>query len=130
MKKRIFNSIIFTSLIFTTLILIIKVLDLIKFKCFYRYILGIYCAGCGSTRMFKSILKLDMYQAFRYNPLMFILTILGFIYLIINMILYIKHKKLIKLTLKHILIIVFILLIYMILRNIPNFEYLLPTKVR
>lgn len=130
MKKRILNSILFTLLTFICITLFVKILELINFKCFYEDLFGIACAGCGATRMFKSILKLDIYQAFRYNPLMFILTILGFIYFIINIILYIKGKKLIKLSFKFIFIIIIILLIYMFLRNLPGFEYLLPTKIK
>jgi len=29
---------------------------------------GIYCMGCGGTRAFKALLRLDVWEAFRYNP--------------------------------------------------------------
>ena len=41
--------------------------------CPINYVTGLYCPGCGITRMLFSIIKLDFYQAFRYNPLIFIL---------------------------------------------------------
>ena len=41
------------------------------FVCEIQEYFGIYCAGCGVTRMIKSALHLDIYQAFRWNPYMF-----------------------------------------------------------
>ena len=55
-----------------------------KFKCLVKDVFGFQCAGCGGTRMLFAILKLDFYQAFRYNPGMFILLIIGFFYIIFN----------------------------------------------
>ena len=40
--------------------------------CPIKKFLGLYCPGCGVTRMLYSILKGQFYQAFRYNPLIFI----------------------------------------------------------
>lgn len=124
-------SIIFslTLLLILVILVIIKFLEFIKFECFYRAIFNIYCAGCGTTRMLKSIIKLDFYQAFRYNPLMFILLVLLCIYLIYNAILFIKGKPIIKPSIKSLVIIFIILIIYMIFRNIPGFEYLRPTVI-
>lgn len=80
--------------------------------------------------MIKSIIKLDFYQAFRYNPLFFILLILFIPYIIYQIYLYIKIGKLKKPTLKSLIILALIISIYMILRNIPIFNYLIPTKIR
>ena len=79
--------------------------------------------------MIKSLFHLDFYQAFRYNPLLFILLICGIIYIIINIILYIKKKPLIKPSIKILVFILILLIVYMILRNIPLFSYLIPTEV-
>lgn len=79
--------------------------------------------------MIKSLFHLDFYQAFRYNPLLFILLICGIIYLIINIVLYIKKKALIKPSVKILVFILILLIVYMILRNIPLFSYLIPTEV-
>lgn len=98
-------------------------------NCFFRDIFDIYCAGCGGTRMIISIFKLDFYQAFRYNPLMFIVLILGVIFIIYNIILKAIGKKLFIPKLKWWILLYIILVIYMILRNIPGFEFLLPTDV-
>lgn len=39
--------------------------------CFYYTNFGIQCPGCGLTRMFLSLSRLDFVSAFKYNPFMF-----------------------------------------------------------
>ena len=48
--------------------------------CFFHKITGLYCPGCGITRMVLSLLHLDFYQAFRWNPFLFLLTPLFIVY--------------------------------------------------
>lgn len=97
--------------------------------CLFYTITGYYCPGCGITRLAFSCLKLDFYQAFRYNPLVFILIILFIIFKLLQIII----KKLIKIDLEipnyiyYILLI--IILLYGILRNVPFFDFLAPTEV-
>ena len=83
MKKRLFKVILITALVILVILLSIKILDLIHFRCLFKYLFNFYCAGCGTTRMIKSLIKLDFYQSFRYNPGVFILSIMLFIYLIL-----------------------------------------------
>ncbi len=130
MKKRILISILLIILAIIFIFIGVKFLELIHFKCIFKEIFNIYCAGCGTTRMFESIFKLDFYQAFRYNPLIFILSLFAFLYLILNIILYITNKPLVKISYKTLFILALILLIYMALRNIPYFEYLRPTIIK
>lgn len=125
MKKRIIN--IFTLII--TLVLILLFLKLINYKCIYRELFNIYCAGCGFTRMIESIINLKFYQAFRYNPLFFILFIIFIPYFIYQVYIYIRYSNIKKPSLKLLIILVIILSIYMVLRNIPLFNYLIPTKI-
>ena len=125
MKKRIIN--IFTLTI--TIVLILLFLKLINYKCIYRELFNIYCAGCGFTRMIESIINLKFYQAFRYNPLFFILFIIFIPYFIYQVYLYIRYGNIKKPSLKLLIILVIILFIYMVLRNIPLFNYLIPTKI-
>lgn len=80
--------------------------------------------------MIKSIFKLDFYQAFRYNPLMFIYSILFSIYILYNIYIYIKYKKVLYPSKKAIIILFIITIIYTILRNIPEFSFLAPTKIK
>ncbi len=89
----------------------------------------LYCPGCGITRMILSILKGDLYQAFRYNPLIFILIPLFFILLTNNI--FLKNKLINKKNKERIYItLIAILIIYGIIRNIDYFSYLKPTKIR
>ncbi|MBR3116474.1 MAG: DUF2752 domain-containing protein [Bacilli bacterium] len=129
MVKRIIKYLVFLLIIIFSIFITIYVLEQIGYKCFYLELFNVYCPGCGTTRMIKSIIELDFYQAFRYNPLVFILSIIGFIYFVINSVRYISNKKLIKIPLKVIYVLLAILIIYGVLRNIPGFEFLRPVEV-
>lgn len=97
----------------------------IYIPCPIKKITGLYCPGCGITRMLLSLLKLDFYGAFRYNPLVFVSLPIG-IYLYIDYIIK-KDKSLYKrLPEKIWYIIIIIFIIYGILRNIPSFDFLAP----
>ena len=93
--------------------------------CLFHEIINLYCPGCGITRMFLALFKLDFYQAFRYNPLVFILLILSIVYFLV--------KKIGKLNFKLpnyvYYYLLFIVIIYGILRNIPLFSFLAPTTL-
>lgn len=102
----------------------------ITIPCIFNKITNLYCPGCGLTRMFMSIIKLDFYQAFRYNPLVFILLIFSSLLLIFNKIYqHITHKK-IKIPKSVYIILIFVVITYSILRNIPWFSFLAPTLVK
>lgn len=128
-SKKIKRILVLFFLLLINLLLVIKLLDTIKFKCIYRYLFNIYCAGCGVTRMIKSVLKLDFCQAFRYNPLFFILSIFFLIYIIVNIYLYLKKDIIIKINFKVVIFIIIILIIYTIIINTNTFSYLRPTKI-
>ena len=97
--------------------------------CIFKNFFHIDCAGCGGTRMFLSILKLDFYQAFRYNPYVFILFILGIIYGIYFCIMKLLKKKVFVPNIKWLYVFLILTFLFMILRNLPGFEFLLPTEV-
>lgn len=97
--------------------------------CIFHEITKLYCPGCGITRMFFSIFKLEFYQAFRYNILVFILLIFSIIYFFIKYIYFQKYKKTITINNKIIYIILIITIIFGILRNIPLFDFLKPTTI-
>ena len=97
----------------------------IGIPCIFHEITGFYCPGCGVTKLTFSLLELDFYQAFRANPLIFILLILAIIYYLIKIIL----NKLFKINITipnyvyYILLVITIL--FGVLRNIPGFEFLI-----
>ena len=102
---------------------------MINYKCPFREYFHFYCAGCGTMRMIKSILNLDFYQAFRYNPLFFIMLVIALLYLMYYLICRILKIKYIKAGKKGFYFLVIILIAYTILRNIQIFNYMLPTKI-
>lgn len=122
MKSQIIKPII---LVFT-IGLIIFVLDL---GCPFHNIAGLHCPGCGITRMFISLIQLDIYQAFRYNPLVFIYLMGYIIYLIIKFYNKKFNNKELKIPDKIVYILLVIAVLFGILRNIELFSYLAPTIV-
>ena len=100
----------------------------IGIPCVFHELTGLYCPGCGITRLLFSLLELNFYQAFRSNPLVFILLILIILYLILKLILKRFNKNLtIPNYIYYFLLIIVIL--FGILRNIPGFEFLIPLKL-
>lgn len=101
----------------------------IYIDCPIKKITGLYCPGCGVTRMLSSMLTLDFYQAFRYNPLLFInLPII--LFLLIESIIAKKEPLYNKIPTKVWVFVIIILLSYGILRNIPFFDFLAPTVIK
>ena len=70
MKKILIYHLIFILLLIVYFF-IYKIIN-IAFVCVFHEITGLYCPGCGLTRMIREIFNLNFYQAFRYNPLLFI----------------------------------------------------------
>ena len=132
MKK--YKKIIISTIIFILLLIYILVGEKIKFyiPCPIKSLTGFYCPGCGITRMILSILKGDLYQAFRYNPLVFILMpFIIFYFLEINISKLYNKKSICKKVPDYVFyIIIAVLVVYGILRNIDIFSYLRPTIVR
>lgn len=129
MKKRVVNVLLSIIVIILMLFISLYFIDLINYKCIFKEAFNIYCAGCGVTRMIESILMLNLYQAFRYNPLMFILFIILGIYIIYQIIIYIKYGRINKVNYKIFILIAILLLLYMIIRNISIFDFLKPVKI-
>ena len=97
----------------------------IGIPCLFYKITGLYCPGCGITRAIISLVKLEFYQAFRYN--MMIVILIPFV-IICSFYKYImKGQKEIPSYIFFILLV--IIMIFAILRNIPFFYYLAPIEI-
>ncbi|HJJ17401.1 MAG TPA: DUF2752 domain-containing protein [Bacilli bacterium] len=116
-------------IIFIAFLYYFKIIDI---PCLFLKITHFYCPGCGITRAIRSLLSLNFYQAFRYNNLIIILIPVFLIYYFeaicnkfkiknLNISKYMKNKFWLS--------ILIIIIFYGIIRNIPLFNYLLPTKV-
>lgn len=100
--------------------------------CPIKKVTGFYCPGCGITRMCLSILKGEFYQAFRYNPLIFVLLPFFFCYFIDSIFSSLRNRKpffsRLEPYLWYFLIVLF--LGYGLIRNIPLFDFLRPTIIK
>ncbi|WP_079415603.1 DUF2752 domain-containing protein [Paenibacillus ferrarius] len=95
----------------------------IEIPCIFHAVTGLYCPGCGITRVALSLLKWDFYQAFRFNPLVFVLLPLYLTYMMAN-------KRGMSRTSRIIMTVMLIATIsFGLLRNIPAFDWLAPTIV-
>ena len=97
--------------------------------CPIHYLTGYYCPGCGITRMLISTLKSNFYQAFRYNPLLFILLFPSIILFLNYLYSVYKNKRALYTKIPSMIwyILIIILVLYGILRNI--FPVIAPTIV-
>ena len=132
-KKRIVNLIVSISLALSVGLLYyvsFRYLD-ISVPCVFRKLTGLYCPGCGLTRMCSAIIEGDLIAAFRYNPLCFVLFPF-FVFLAVRYsILYVKNGKRLgcgKLDVIMLSVLVSLLLIFAVLRNIPLLSFLAPHK--
>ena len=93
--------------------------------CPIKTLTGLDCPGCGITRMFVALFHGNIYQAFRYNPLVFIE--LPIIFILLFLYKYKKeYRKVINILFAMLLIVT---IVYGVLRNIPMFYFLAPTQL-
>lgn len=127
MKKRLF--VLFLLMLLLIIYLLVGEYFHIYLFCPIKKVLGLYCPGCGVTRMCLSILKGQFYQAFRYNPLVFVSLPFFCFYYLEYLYCLSKGKKtrfaLLEPGIWYVLIFVFF--VYGILRNLPFFDFLKPT---
>lgn len=128
-KNKIINLVIIVTLVLGIYFYLFNKYG-IGIPCVFHVLTGYYCPGCGMTRAILSIIKLDFYQAIRYNALSPMLLALGILYLI-NFIQnsFFKKKKELVINKQIILCFLIITLIYGVLRNIPYFVWLAPTII-
>lgn len=97
-----------------------------EIKCLWNEMTGLYCPGCGITRMLIAMIQLDFYQAFRYNPFLFLLIIFSIVYILYSLF---KFKTIERINSKLLFVILIITILFGVLRNIPCFSFLAPTIV-
>jgi len=97
--------------------------------CLFYEFTGLYCPGCGAGRFMLSLLHLDFYAAFRYQPLLFISFPFLSYYIAKLYIAFVFGKDILpfpKIKNRWFGITVTVLIIaYWILRNIPVFPFTL-----
>ena len=127
MKK--YNKLIVIPTLAVTFLLVYT--NKLSINCPFHKITGLYCPGCGITRCILSILKLDFYQAFRYNPLVFIMLPFIILYFCYKLYIALFNKKDItkKIPKYFYYILLIITVIFGIMRNLDSFIWLAPTKI-
>ncbi|WP_158548349.1 DUF2752 domain-containing protein [Marixanthomonas ophiurae] len=102
--------------------------------CPFHYLTGLHCPGCGSQRALHQLVHFNMYEAFRYNPLL-VLSLPILIYSVgITLYNFINQTKYrVSFFYKNTFIYTYfgIVVAFWILRNIPiePFSYLAPTTL-
>ncbi len=103
-----------------------------KVECPLYKITHLYCPGCGITRCLIELLHFHFYQAFRYNPYVFLLLPLIILYLLYQIYIWIMEKedKVSNQIPRGILnFFIITLIIYGVIRNISYFSWLAPTVI-
>ena len=129
MKKIIKRHKVLFGLILVILYFILGKIFNIYLFCPFHEVTGLHCPGCGVTRMIKAMFNLNFYQAFRFNPLLFIASPFILFLIIEQIYSAFKNKKSLYKKIPNMMwnICLVILLFYWVLRNI--IPYLAPTVV-
>lgn len=100
----------------------------LRIPCFFHELTGLYCSGCGVTRMCLALASLDFKTAFYSNRVVFIFMPVGFVLGIRLLIQYVKtgNTKLSLRQIRLVWVILITLVVFGILRNIPLFYFLRP----
>ncbi len=96
--------------------------------CVFHEITGLYCPGCGISRMSMSLISFHWSDAFRYNQVLFLLMPVFLLLSISLLIQYIRrgNSKPSQRQRQVLIAINVILVIYGVIRNLPWFDYLRP----
>ena len=104
----------------------------IGIPCPIHEVLHLNCPGCGISRMFIAIFELNFYQAFRYNPLLFISLPFAITLAVDGIKAYVNDREtkiFSKIPMFVWIIILVIVIGYGIIRNIEPFTFLSPTEI-
>lgn len=130
MQKKIKYCLLTTTIILLYCFLFIP--NNLAIPCLFYKLTNLYCPGCGLTRMLISLIHLDFYQAFRYNPLLFCYLPFIMILTIDFICKWIQDKQnylYTKIPNFIYLVLIFLTIGFGLLRNIPQFSYLKPTVI-
>lgn len=129
MKRETVRRTLRAAAVLLALFLLCLLLYALRPPCLILSSTGYYCAGCGTQRMIASLLQGDFPGAFRQNPLMFFLLPLAGIYAAAEAVRYVGKKCPLwksRAFLPVLLVLLFLSLLFTLLRNLPAFSFLAP----
>lgn len=102
--------------------------------CVIHSLTGLYCPGCGASRALASLLRFDVYQAFRWNSLLVIMLPFALCYLVWGSVSWVRVGRNTlddRLPTKLLWAVAAAVLVYFVLRNLPlwPFTLLQPTLI-
>lgn len=97
----------------------------IRIPCLFKLHTGLYCPGCGITHMFVELSKLHFVEAFKYNPVVFVLMPIWCVLLANFTRKYILFGVTQMNQLKQIVLWLSVgcLMVFFFIRNIENYDY-------
>lgn len=128
MKKRFLKVTSMLAAVLAAGIVYYLISDFVTLKCPIHFFTGLYCPGCGVTRMCIHLIELDIYAAFRSNCAVFICLPFLTVFFAVRTYGYIKTGKYLCNTPMKIMLyaLIVVLVAFGVLRNIPAFYFLLP----
>ncbi|WP_227013483.1 DUF2752 domain-containing protein [Paenibacillus psychroresistens] len=95
----------------------------LSIPCPFHALTGLYCPGCGITRVITSLMDFNLAQAFRFNSLLFLLLPIYVLYSVLRLKGYKKFSD-------YVMFVMLVLTVsFGILRNIPMFSWLAPVQL-
>ena len=64
-----------------SILAVVLLMYIFRIPCLIKWAFGIECPGCGITRAYVSLFRLDIRQAFLYNRMFWAVPIFGLFYL-------------------------------------------------
>lgn len=130
-KKRLFGVTVLGAALAVTALILMYVLPALHFPayCMLNRAFGVQCPGCGGTHMLLAAVRGDFYQAFRYNPYLFLtLPVMG-VFALYQMARYVLNLQLSAWVDNLVMYYTISLVVYGVLRNLPFLQFLQPTKL-
>lgn len=119
-------NLILAALFFTIIFIFNPAQNIVFIPCWFYKLTGYLCPGCGGLRGTHLLLHGHFAEAFKLNILIFFFLPAYFLFLLNNIFLLLKNKKLFEIKIPDYLIYLFsvLIIIYWIVRNIGNLNNL------